>query len=309
MPPKGRRASLAGSAVCGAAEFQPLTKEEIKFVWHGLVEETKLTPPKLQKFMKEVCGTRLSRVQAKDLLSYMDADGNGHVGFADFEYFMSIGRLRDTDPKNFMWTPKARWRREHPEQNKDKDSEDMGADGGSKVAYLDAGKDVPEGAAAEGAPPAPAASSRGVDDATRSRIDAALDKYEKEMWQKFLKQEEDLQRQLFNQFATTGSDELQAMEFHRMLQRWYPLAHSWAPGDLRAGDSLATLEYLLRRERELNDKEKSSMPGASREGRDSKADAAVDGSREEAKLTYSMWLDVISGKYRPDEHLVDDKKK
>jgi len=289
MPPNGRRASVAGSAVSGVADFQPLTRDEIKFVWHGLVEETKLTPPKLQKFMKEVCGTKMSRVQAKDLLSYMDADGNGHVGFADFEYFMSIGRMRDTDPKSFMWSPKAAWRREHPEQSKDKDSEDAS-----------------ENAAAESAPVAPASSGRGVDDAARSRIDSALTKYEQEMWQKFLKQEEDLQRHLFNQFATPGSDELQAMEFHRMLQRWYPLAHSWAPGSLRAGDSLATLEYLLRRERELNEKEKSSLSGSSRE---SKADALMESSKEEAKLSYSMWLDVISGKYRPDEHLVDDKKK
>lgn len=93
--------------------MEPATEDELAFCWRALVDEGKLSIDKLQAFMKDICGVRLSPTQAKDLVTYMDANGDGRVGLDDFRHFMSIGCLADTDPKSFMWAPSAKYRQEH----------------------------------------------------------------------------------------------------------------------------------------------------------------------------------------------------
>lgn len=94
-------------------DFEGLTDEEMQFCWMSLVEQTQLTAEKLQEFMMVVAGEHISVVQARDLLKYMDANEDGVVGRDDFKNFMSTARLEDTNPKDFMWTPKRTYREEH----------------------------------------------------------------------------------------------------------------------------------------------------------------------------------------------------
>merc|ERR1712079_666087 len=61
-----------------------------------------LSPSKLQLFFT-LFGERLSTHEAKDLLTYIDADGDGHVNEGDFASFLSVGELGNTDVKSFMW--------------------------------------------------------------------------------------------------------------------------------------------------------------------------------------------------------------
>mmetsp|Transcript_16942 Transcript_16942/g.45026 ORF Transcript_16942/g.45026 Transcript_16942/m.45026 type:complete len:395 (+) Transcript_16942:184-1368(+) len=111
----GARGSLGGASAQAAAEqgFEPLSEDEVSFVWKSLVDQGALSEASLQRFMLEVCGDKISAVQARDLLNYMDADGNGSVGKEDFRNFVSVGRLADTDAKAFMWHPNAKYRQEH----------------------------------------------------------------------------------------------------------------------------------------------------------------------------------------------------
>jgi len=63
--------------------------------------------------MKEVAGEELTPVQARDLLSYLDATGDTRVGMEEFKHFMSSSELRLTDPKSFMWSPTKKFCEEH----------------------------------------------------------------------------------------------------------------------------------------------------------------------------------------------------
>mmetsp|Transcript_6559 Transcript_6559/g.16093 ORF Transcript_6559/g.16093 Transcript_6559/m.16093 type:complete len:348 (-) Transcript_6559:35-1078(-) len=328
-------------------DFLPLNDDEIAFCWKALVDEGKLSVTKLQAFMKELCAVELSPVQAKDLLNYMDANGDGRVGMEDFKYFMSIGRLQDTDAQTFMWKPKAKFRADHGKAEVKERVEDL--DGGTETsvgtratANLFASPPRPP----EPSPKAqatpnqfrrkfatnpskePADSGKKVEPrpdgpATMAKINNALTKYEQESWQKFLEQEEKFQRELFDQFASPGSDELTVLEYHKMLVKWYGLNSASAPGALRPGDSLASLKYLLRREQTEKDGQPhqdgdadkgSSKPSSPKVRQSAKASHAgargEDRSAEkpgdtevEPVLSYKLWQDVLRGKYQPDEHV------
>ena len=106
-----RRSSRACTSLDASdTAIEPLTDEEFAFCWRSLVEEGRISVPRLQKFMLDVCGRRLSSMEAEDLLSYMDANEDGRVGQEDFRYFLSVASLEGTDSGNFMWTPKAHFR-------------------------------------------------------------------------------------------------------------------------------------------------------------------------------------------------------
>jgi len=107
--------------------FEKLTEDEVAFCWRSVAEQGQLSAARLQEFMQEICGEKLSLVQAKDLLNYMDANGDGRVGMEDFRNFMSIGRLADTDPKSFMWKPKAKYREEQQACDSHRQSEMLNA--------------------------------------------------------------------------------------------------------------------------------------------------------------------------------------
>lgn len=101
----------------GNPSSRALNEDELLFLWKGLVEEGRLSVPKLQQFMEIVAGVRMTVVQAKDLLDYMDANGDGRVGMEDFKSFLSVGHLADTDVKSFMWEPKKKFQEEHAAQD------------------------------------------------------------------------------------------------------------------------------------------------------------------------------------------------
>mmetsp|Transcript_49457 Transcript_49457/g.87081 ORF Transcript_49457/g.87081 Transcript_49457/m.87081 type:complete len:363 (-) Transcript_49457:101-1189(-) len=347
MAPKKSRSSVR-SSVKATPEFEPLTEEEILFCWKGLVDEGKMSIPKLQKFMLQVCNVNLSTVQARDMIQYMDANGDGRVGLEDFKNFMSIGRLADTDAKNFMWTPKAQFRQEHGIGKNAKEEEGLHSvfashsdekrrgstpfsDGGLNLdpSAVPAKPTTPPDAKAPGKRrPVPGrgqadslhdAGKEGdkqmcakklVSDRTHTLIETAIANYEKQSWEKFLKEEKDFERSLFDQFSA-GKDELEVTEYHRMLLKWFPLAEWCAPRGIRPADSLAALEYILRRDREergIAAPEETGAGGGATVGGSSGAGASSSEAAGEvaepvaATLPYSMWLDVLHGKHRPEEH-------
>lgn len=352
MAQKKSRSSVRSSVK--AREFEPLTEEEMLFCWKSLVDEGKLSIPKLQTFMQQVCGVNLSTVQARDMIQYMDANGDGRVGLEDFKNFMSIGRLADTDAKNFMWTPKAQFRMEHGigKNAKEDDAGLLSAFSshsdekrrGSAV-FSDAGL-ILESSAVPAKPTTPPdakapgkrrpAPGRGQADSiknvekedekkdkkvaserTNQLIETAISNYERQSWERFLKEEADFKRYLFDQFSG-GKDELDVMDYHRMLLKWFPLAEWCAPRGIRPADSLAALEYIVRRDRE--DRGLAAPAEKKAEEGDGAAAAAGSGgagaSSSEApgeepvpvQLPYSMWLDVLHGKHRPEEHHTTSSK-
>merc|ERR1719359_906182 len=115
MPPPKKQAPEGETKASGSG-FENLTQEEVNFGWRSLAQQGQIAVPKLRQFMQDVCGTRLSIVQAKDLLNYMDADGDGRVGQEDFKFFMQTGRLSQTDSSTFMWKPKSKFRAEHGDE-------------------------------------------------------------------------------------------------------------------------------------------------------------------------------------------------
>lgn len=346
-------------------EFEPLTEDEIHFCWKGLVDQGQLSIPKLQTFMLQVCGVNLSAVQARDMIQYMDANGDGRVGLEDFKNFVSIGRLADTDPKNFMWTPKAQFRLEHgygkhakeddsglhPVLASFSDDRRRGSTPFSDVALDSSTAPVkpitpPADAKASGkrrpggghksmtvedlgsggkeAEPAKPGKPRGMDEKTLQFIENAISRYEQDSWERFLKEEKEFKRALFDQFATAGKDELDVTEYHRMLLKWFPLAEWCAPRGIRPADSLAALEYILRRDREdrgiAAPADDASASGAAAPGGSSSAGATSEAANEgapsaapetplaAAKLPYNLWLDVLHGKHRPEEHITAPTK-
>eukprot|EP00913_Durusdinium_trenchii_P002432 g2247.t1 len=52
----------------------------------------------------------LTLLQAKDLLGYLDATGDGRVGMEEFRHFMSTSNLDMTDPQTFLWSPTTSFR-------------------------------------------------------------------------------------------------------------------------------------------------------------------------------------------------------
>eukprot|EP00930_Biecheleria_cincta_P044924 TRINITY_DN30954_c0_g1_i1.p1 TRINITY_DN30954_c0_g1~~TRINITY_DN30954_c0_g1_i1.p1 ORF type:complete len:357 (-),score=89.07 TRINITY_DN30954_c0_g1_i1:337-1407(-) len=92
--------------------WEPLSEDELKFCWQALVDNGQLSVKNLQKFMSAVAGEDLTAMQAKDLLGYLDASGDGRVGYEEFSHFMSFSELRLSDPKTFMWAPMKKFREE-----------------------------------------------------------------------------------------------------------------------------------------------------------------------------------------------------
>jgi len=334
MPPKNDAvASSSSTAVPPKDGFESLSEEEVLFCWRTLVDEGRLSAPKLMQFMNEVGGVKLSMVQAKDLLNYMDADSDGNVGKSDFKYFMSVGRLEDTTAKEFMWTPKAKYQEEHgksgahaPGDPKD-GAEDANFAGFAESAAADKRSSVVSEALQPSATPGKSAArgGRGKTDSSHggeawaepsskgghtarsslqasssdqardrqppdpkflAKIATTLENYEKATYEKYLKEEKDFERRLFQEFCGEGGDELDVVAYHNMLKKWFPLASWCTPGDLRSGDSIAALQSILAQERKAKAPEGTC--------------AIEDIDEAEAKMSFELWLDVVNGKYRPE---------
>lgn len=435
-----------------------LNEDELLFLWKGLVENGQLSISKLQTFMREVAGVSMSIVQARDLLDYMDANGDGRVGMEDFKNFLSIGHLAETDAKSFMWEPKKKFQEENPLHKAMHDPPASGhhhldhhhhghhhdshlhehhshghhaADHHEHHEHHEHPVTVPSGHAAATAlrrgsisqgdadqfthtqserrtiqrqstrewaattavasherrdshdrqndlhrtvtaPPGPQASakrrphhgglhheknrsslySNGAEvleeighhhpqpdssasvvpkkprpppltPETEKKIEQALLKYEALCWDKLQAEEKAFKRHLFEQFAGAGGEELEVTEYHKMLMKWIQHAEWCAPRGLRPADSLAALEYVLRRDLEERggaprtyskdlksnegQQEGTGNPAPPRPGAAGAAPISptFTSSAPSVKMTYSLWLDVLSGKHRPEEHLCD----
>mmetsp|Transcript_28155 Transcript_28155/g.44024 ORF Transcript_28155/g.44024 Transcript_28155/m.44024 type:complete len:345 (-) Transcript_28155:16-1050(-) len=320
-----------------ANEFLPLSEEEMLFLWKGLVDEGKLSPAKLQVFMHQVAGVKLTPVQVQDLLGYMDANSDGRVGMEDFKNFLSVGRLAETDAKSFMWEPKAKFQRENPHSRVHTvDSAERQPSAGSEPhlerrqsgrANSDAPElkpivapeskaplkrrpqqrktsSCPETELVEGTSTGPTFKTKKppkLSAEAEAKIQNALLKYEDQSWDKFVRDEKIFRRYLFEQFAGAGEDEMDVTEYHRMLMKWFPLAAWSAPRALRAADSLAALEYVRRKD--LEDRGVSYEPVQPEAIISQNTEALLP--RTEAKMSYGLWLDVMNGKHCPEEHLTD----
>jgi len=119
MPPPAQERWRSQQTSMAVPKIMPLSDDEVQFCWRGLVDEGRLSVHKLRKFMEDVCGFTMSTMQAKDLLAYMDANGDGRVGMEDFKYFMGTPSLEHLDAKTFMWNPKAKYREEHAVQEEE----------------------------------------------------------------------------------------------------------------------------------------------------------------------------------------------
>jgi hypothetical protein len=193
--------------------FEPLDEEEIAFVWKCITDHGQLTAATLKEVMKEVCGMEISQIACKDLLAYMDANGDGVVGQDDFREFMSIGRLADTDPKAFLWREKQ----------------------GKKGVRLSTSQ------------PLPATTSE------TKRIDQAVAKYEAEVWQKLLQEEDSCMRKTFEKYAKTDPNSMTAQEYHAVMQSAHKVC-GFAIGELQPETTLAVLDDLNRRARKTGDR-------------------------------------------------------
>lgn len=422
------------------ANAELLNEDELLFLWKGLVENGQLSPSKLMMFMQQVAGVNMSVVQARDLLNYMDANGDGRVGMEDFKNFLSIGHLSETDAKAFMWEPKKKYQEEYPshkvvqapatpatphedavhqehhpdhhheQQHSHRHEHHRGSEhhehhhhrstmasadhhdrhdhhrgtmasadhherghhyirhehhqhvpvGRRSSLILEDGNDhgfershskpltPPETKApskrrphhglhhthtrpslmhmetqaslhssstakTEEAPKKPKPPP--ITPETEKKIEQALLKYEQQIWEKLLIEEKQFKRQLFEQFAGPGGTELEVTEYHKMLMKWIPLASWAAPRGLRPADSLAALEYVIRRDAEERGAVSQTPAQTPNSTSTPAADASSDGTESqqlaalapaaEVKMSYGLWLDVLNGKHRPEEHICD----
>jgi hypothetical protein len=221
--------------------YEPLDEEEIAFVWKCITDHGQLTPATLKDVMKEICGMEISQIACKDLLSYMDANGDGVVGQDDFRDFMRIGRLADTNPKEFLWREKQ----------------------GKKEVRLQTGKPQAENTQ------------------QMKRIDAAITRYETDVWQKLVEEEETCMRKTFEKYAktdpptvsadgSTTAGSMTAQEYHTVMQSAHKVC-GFAIGELQPETTLAVLEDLNRR-------------------------AGTTGDRN--KVTYDVWSALMNGQLK-----------
>lgn len=376
MPPKAdakARAAPKAEAKPPPA-FEPLTEEELSFCWKSLVDGGQLKAAKLQQFMLDITGESMSRMQARDLISYMDIQGDGNVGQEDFRHFLSIGNLEATNPKDFMWTSKPKRGLDRPATDEDKRGIDGQAstllmparasgeisgrpsghprpsvDGsgnaglasrttsppqtlhehpqkapepkpppgkrrgpparGVRAAAAAAASALAEGDAAghDAAAEKPKIIATEIDEKVRAHIESSITKYEQESWLKFLKWEEGFKEQLFKQCTSDFGNGMTMSEYHKMLVKWHKMARWSMPSDLRAADSFGALQYILGREQRA--KAEGARADASAIGEASGAgggDAEATGVQDlprDARLSYDLWVDILNGKYRPDEHI------
>merc|ERR1719487_2936268 len=81
-----------------------------------------------------------------------------------------------------------------------------------------------------------------------ARVEGVLEKYEQETWARLLEEEDEFLEELFKMFDKSGKgEEPNAMEYHHMLSKWFPLANWCTSGNFRAPDTLAVINYLRER--------------------------------------------------------------
>merc|ERR1712057_121021 len=92
---------------------------------------------------------------------------------------------------------------------------------------------------------APSSGAKAHDPKFLQKVESTLQKYEEDTWANLLDDEEQFLHDLFAKFDKTGKgEELDAMAYHQMLAKWFPLANWCSPGNFRAQDTLAVINYL-----------------------------------------------------------------
>jgi len=319
--------------------WEPLTEEELRFSWHCLVDQGQLTVTSLQQFMLDVAGEELSNVQARDLLSYLDATGDGRVGMDEFRHFMSATELHDVQPQTFLWSPTKSYREKHglmrvgsggePSTSADRresvmhegrnSPEDPLAAFGELFAeptpYSETRSKGPKtkGGKARSTQPAlkegdlegiesetegveqPATTSTPVrtpqakkqlDEKALSKISSCIARYESQTWDRLHAEQEAIRRKLFSQWSQNSAS-MSSKEYHKMLMKMHNLARSSMPGELKPGDTVATLQHML----------DQCKPKGDRSGRsDEKAGdaAAMPESGEELVLPFTTWAHCMA---------------
>mmetsp|Transcript_30698 Transcript_30698/g.73587 ORF Transcript_30698/g.73587 Transcript_30698/m.73587 type:complete len:236 (+) Transcript_30698:13-720(+) len=235
-----------------------MDEDEFIFAWKTVARDGKVCETGLKNFMSEVAGVSMSVSQIRDLMHYMDANGDGVVSRDDFRMFLEAGALEDIGPKEFMWEPHRKYRARSPQSK------------GSRV-FIEKDK-----AETEKPPSTPA----------NDRIERAVANYERETWQRLLREEAAVIPNLFARYDKQGKGELDAASFHAMLSQWYDVASFAHCGSLRPADSLAVVAYL--RERQAAEGDRSGAGG-------------------DTTLPYDLWKAVVDGKFKPVDHLAGGK--
>lgn len=114
-----------------------------------------------------------------------------------------------------------------------------------------------------------------LDPKTMRRVNAALERYEKESWVSFLEDEQQFQSELFAQFASPDGT-LTSREYHNMMAKWYAMVSP--KGILSSADTKAALEYIKVCER----KEKGLY-------------AVGDMSLVDMEMSFRLWRDLLRG--------------
>jgi len=226
--------------------FDPLSEGELGFCWQSLAEGKRLSTSKLQQLFA-LFGERLSTNEAKDLLMYMDADGDGYVNEGDFASFLSVGELGDTDVKSFMWRQSVK--REQGNMARGPSY----ANNFLNCTTLDAIFEDPRYPSSKGMfqhQPTLPENYQSVADMHRSaqlstKIDASLHSYEEESWRRFQQEEAEFKTRLFECFAKDAPGHISLTEYHRTLRSWQPLIGWCMPGVLKSADAAAALEAML----------------------------------------------------------------
>ncbi|CAJ1390766.1 unnamed protein product [Effrenium voratum] len=235
-------------------------------------------------------------------------------------HFMSTSELDMTDPATFLWSPTRSLRerlglqrvndtvpaitpgRESPEDFSGlfAEVEDLKPDRSGKKGKGFRRKDPQEDFQTldeeppEIPEPEPSAKPK-VRAAKQSeealaKIDAGVAKYEQQTWDRLHVEQEAIRKRLFSQWAQNPNS-MTSKEYHKMLSKMHKLARSSMPGDLKPGDTLATLQYML---------DASKGPGE-KERKVEKAESFSKLDRdEELTLTYAAWQHCMSGRARPE---------
>ncbi|OLP99589.1 hypothetical protein AK812_SmicGene17849 [Symbiodinium microadriaticum] len=288
--------------------WEPLTEEELRFSWHCLVDQGQLTVASLQQFMLDVAGEELSNVQARDLLSYLDATGDGRVGMDEFRHFMSATELHDVQPQTFLWSPTKSYREKHglmrvgsggePSISADRresvtnegrnSPEDPLAAFGELFAEPTPYSEGVEQPATTSSPVRTPQAKKQLDEKALSKISSCIARYESQTWDRLHAEQEAIRRKLFSQWSQNSAS-MSSKEYHKMLMKMHNLARSSMPGELKPGDTVATLQHML----------DQSKPKGERSARsDEKAGdaAAMPESGEELVLPFATWAHCMAKK-------------
>jgi len=144
--------------------------------------------------------------------------------------------------------------------------------------------------AAKNRPAGSPADRKQLDAKALDKISNSIAKYENQTWERLHVEQEAIRRKLFSQWSQHPTG-MSSKEYHKMLTKMHGLARSSMPGELKPGDTLATLKHML-------EQGKSRNGERDRKGADKEQKSAAD---EELVLPYATWTRCMArAKTRPE---------